>query len=65
MTQLLFLDGWRCPLARAGGVRVGEGEGGEGFSPLPFGGREGRHGRGAGGEGLREARTAAARSTTP
>jgi hypothetical protein len=45
-----------CPLSRGLGERWERGTGGEVLvSPLPFGGREGRHGRGAGGEGLPEA----------
>jgi len=58
--------GWRCPLSRAGGERWERGTGGEVLvSPLPFGGREGRHGRGAGGEGAPQARFVAVAGATP
>jgi hypothetical protein len=58
--------GRRCPLSRGQGGRWERETGGEAlFSPLPFGGWEGRHGRGAAGEGAREARFGAVAGETP
>ena len=65
MSQFL-LEGRRCPLSRGQGGRWERGTGGEAlFSPLPFGGRVGRHGRGAGGEGAPQARFVAVAGETP
>jgi hypothetical protein len=55
----LQLEGRRCPLSRGLGERWERGTGGEVLvSPLQFGGWEGRHGRGAGGEGAPQAGSA-------